>query len=556
MPSDRISPPILEHIAHAVGLLLFASFFGTVFSDLEAGLPSGIYFAKSFTLSLVKQVPLALVLALVSVSFVIWLVLPTSRHRLTWHGIDCIGGLRWPIFAMGATLAWNYAGHPYNYYFDQSHCWDRWLLILLLLGMLRSPLLIPVFALELLVSRAQFSHPINAITTIGDELPIRVLGMVAGCALWNGLLGGLESVRAGKRFTFLNERRLPPLIRTDSLVYSILCLIASYYAFAGLAKLLLGASLTDWMRFSHMENLFVASYLNGWLNHLPEARILEVADSIRSISVPISVVTVLVEMSMALILLRQRGTALLLGAISSLHIGIVFMTGIIFWKWVVVDVSILVWLWLRRNDDEIRRMYTGWRFVASLPLMAVIMLVSHGNYFTWWNTKWIKVYEFEARDDAGNVYLVDYADFSPYVLFDIYQRRAPLVETYIYGGSLNQQLMRRLEELDRAGLAHLLSSAAESGEGPAQEREKRTIGAFMKRYFKHRNNRPARGVSAFALPPPAMHNRHLSAPNLYRDQAPIVGLQLRFIEFFYSGSELHQMRNEIVHTIEIPPDDG
>ncbi len=48
-----------------------------------------------------------------------------------------------------------------------------------------------------------------------------------------------------------------------------------------------------------------------------------------------------------------------------------------------------------------------------------------------------------------------------------------------------------------------------------------------------------------------MHNRHLHGPNLYKDQGPVIEVRLRFKEFYYSGSELRQMRDEIVYSIPI-----
>ena len=48
-----------------------------------------------------------------------------------------------------------------------------------------------------------------------------------------------------------------------------------------------------------------------------------------------------------------------------------------------------------------------------------------------------------------------------------------------------------------------------------------------------------------------MHNRHLSAPNLYRDQAPVVEVQLRFKEIYYTGSELLTLRDAIVYRVPI-----
>jgi len=88
--------------------------------------------------------------------------------------------------------------------------------------------------------------------------------------------------------------------------------------------------------------------------------------------------------------------------------------------------------------------------------------------------------------------------------------------------------------------------------GQAQRRQKRIFNDFMRRHVKHRNRGPERSVPPFLLPSPALHNRHLTAPNLYRDQAPIVAIQLRCVEILYSGSKLYRMRDEIVHTVRIP----
>ena len=556
MNSDRTRPAIFELAPHAIGLLVFGVFFATVFAAVEAGLPRSVYSDSSFTLSLVQQLPLARVLALTSAVFLLWLISPVGRGRLAWQRIDSVGGFRWPILVVAMTLAWGYAGYPYNYYFDQSHVWDRWLLVLLMLGTLRSPLLIPIFVLEIVVSRAQFSHPINAVTPIGDELSIRLLGIVVGCALWNGLLDGLKAVQSGPLFRILEGRRLPARIQTQSMVFSVLCLIGFYYAFAGLGKLMLGANLSDWLMFSHMENLFVASHPNGWLNHVSEARVLELAQVVGALHLPIAITTLAIELGMVLILLRQRGTLLLLAAVSSMHLGIVVTSGIIFWKWMLLDLALLVWLWLRRNDERIRRMYSTSGFVVSLVMIGGMSIGLDNHYFAWWNTKWIQLNEIEVVDESGKTYLVDFADFSPYTLFDMYKPPERRFFTNLYAMSVNQRVMEFFEEGNPRKLERFFAPRVEGLEGPDEGgkkgRKERIFGEFMTRYFMNRNRTPWQRVPPFWLSAPSMHNRHLSSPDLYRDQAPVVKVQLRFRELYYSGSALEQMRNEIVYSVPIP----
>jgi len=56
--SDRTRSAVFELAPHALGLLLFGIFFGTVCTGIETGLPRTIDFDSSFALSLVRQVPL------------------------------------------------------------------------------------------------------------------------------------------------------------------------------------------------------------------------------------------------------------------------------------------------------------------------------------------------------------------------------------------------------------------------------------------------------------------------------------------------------------------
>lgn len=161
MNSDRAPAAILKLVPKVVGLLLFGIYFERVFDVLTSDMPRQIFFESSFTAALLSRMPLGMAVAIASVALMVWLFSPAGRGHLAWDQVDRVGGLRWPILVVAMTLAWAYAGYRYNYYFDQSHVWDRWLIVALLFATLRSPLLIPFFVFEVLLSRAQFDHPLT-----------------------------------------------------------------------------------------------------------------------------------------------------------------------------------------------------------------------------------------------------------------------------------------------------------------------------------------------------------------------------------------------------------
>ncbi len=549
--NPRSSP--YQLVPSTVALLLFGVFSQLFLTRLAARLPKQIFFESSYTIGLLDLGPIAIVIGIASVSFLVWLFSPFGRGHLAWDRIDSSRGLRWPILVTALALAWAYAGYRYNYYYDQAHLWDRLLIVVLLLGILRSPFLIPFFLFEVLVGRAQFDHPLIAKIPIGDELPLRVLGIVFGCALWNGLLDGLAMIES-KGWLKVPARLLASSrIRMHALVFSILCMIGFYYSVAGLGKLMLGDNPLDWLRYSHMENLFMSSHLNGWLSFLSEAQALQMAEFIGALHLPFTIMTLIFELGMAFILVRQRGTWLLLAAISAMHCGIVISSGIIFWKWLTLDLSMLVWLWLRRDDQELGRMYSTFNgFFSVVAIGGLVVLVSM-NQFAWWNTKWTMLYEIEVLDEAGEIYRVNHADFSPYTLFDLYKPKDREAHTYAFGMTFVQKVMQSFEDADPENLKRFGSGEPGRIFGRGKTRGARVFSDFMTRYFRSRNEHPGRRVPPFLIPAPALHNRFLSGPDIYRDQSPVVEVRLRFKEIYYTGSELWKMRDEVIYSIPISP---
>jgi hypothetical protein len=113
--------------------------------------------------------------------------------------------------------------------------------------------------------------------------------------------------------------------------------------------------------------------------------------------------------------------------------------------------------------------------------------------------------------------------------------------------------MQMFEESDPARLQQFAAPDMQSDGVAPKPRSEGGFRGFMRSYFANRNKKAGRRVPLAWLRVPAKNNRQLSAPNLYRDQAPVVEVRLRLIEIYYTGSELQRMRDEIVYSVRIPP---
>jgi hypothetical protein len=550
----------LIRAGQAAGLLLFGVGVDRWLCEFEQKISQSVYFEPSFNAALHMAWPALWVLTLFAIGLAAWSFSEHGSRRIGWDSIDSSGGLRWVAFSIGLTLFWSHGCYPYNLYFDQAHLFDRSMLLLLLFLGLRSPVLLLFFVVEVVISRSQLLHPIHSTTSIADELPIRILAMMAGAAVWNGVHALWATTRGRDRSRAAAADAFGARIPTTALIYAVLCLVGAYYSFAGYAKLEIGDSIFDWIRSARLENLFIAAHLNGWHASLSGPALFRIADHIASLSIFIAAATVVVELGMLFILAHRWFTAGIVAAVVSMHLGIVVMTGIFFWKWLLVDCALAFWLWLRRGDRSLARMYSPALCVLSIVLIFALNGLFGTNKFTWWNTRWESVTEVEGVGADGSVYRIDPHDFHPYMLLDFIDPEGAERKTIVYGMTIDQDFAESIQSARPRQLQSFVRRARDTSLDSDRPRDERAVADFMRRTFRSRNRRiaaaeeSAAGGLGFLPSAPPLHMRWIEAPNLYREQSPIVEIRIRYRGRFYTGKELVVLDDEVIQRVMIADD--
>ena len=537
----------LRLLIQALGLAVFGVYLETALEAIGSRVPREVFQESSFTWALLQQRPVFWLPALFALGLGAWSFTAEGSRRLGWERFDTVGGLRWVVFAIMITLGWPYGAHPYNHYYDQAHLLDRALVFAFMLLSLRSPVWIPFFGLQVAISRAQTFLSVHMVTPIVDEVPFRILCAVAGFGLWNLASAELRSLREGVRLGGLRLRAAP--IETHVLVFSVLCLFGSYYVYAGVGKVGVGIEPLDWVRYSHMDNLFIGAWLNGWNAGLPEAKALEIAGWLRRLSIPIAAATLAVEVGMLFVLAQWWVTVLLLASVVAMHLAIMSLTGVFFWTWTLIAGGWLVWLLWQRGSEGLKRLHSPVNAVLSFALTGALAAVFGWDPFAWWNSKWNTMLELDAVDRAGNVYRVDYSDFSPYLLVSFWEPYGPSYPGW-YGGTPLQTVMQRLETVEPEKLKSGNDARWAAGQGPV-ERDP-ALDEFIQRFFRNRNRNLDRNILALPPPPTIRMRDPRGGGAPYRGQAPVVEVRVRYVEKYYTGSSIYPLRDTLVHTIPIP----
>jgi hypothetical protein len=453
-----------------------------------------------------------------------WVLL--NRRRVNWRRMG--SKARMVMAAVMLTATWCIIGVSFNYYTGHAYFVDR-ALIVVLLG---ATLWRPAFAIPLLAYLMVFlgqHHAGAGDWELTDKFPI--IDAMSAFVAWMVL------------------RTLMPL-RVRTLFWFLLALQAINYLAPGIAKLTLDDSFNPlgWYTENPLHLLSLTAWHHGWLSFLSAEDATALVRWASHLDVPMAVFTMIVEVGAPLLVLSRRTAVLWLGGAVMLHLGIFGMTGILFWIWVVLDLSLRWWMGAtrRKRTPRVRE-----RAVALLVLIAAFPLFAKPKFLGWIDTPVSEHYFIEVETDDGT-FRVDHADFSPYdVTFEqgaLHYVNRKRVVTYSWGGGLTYDVGIKLGEAETPDQVRTI--IAEHGLERANEKHAAVLDTFLRKFFANVNEYgDMRWVSDWG---PPTHMQVRSGDPRFQFDARVRRVNVRFVRTFFDGETIHTMDDEVVRTVIVP----
>ncbi|HEX6048568.1 MAG TPA: hypothetical protein VFZ21_04845 [Gemmatimonadaceae bacterium] len=305
----------------------------------------------------------------------------------SWRQLDEGQALRWLVVAVTAIPAWTLSCYARNQYFDQLHLADRVLVVALWLAIAWRPLFVIPFALVAAAVSGQFFVPLGFITWTEMSVVLR----------FPVLFGAFWFVRA------VTGRR-----QSDVFIFGWCCLLAVTYWTSGLGKLRI-----DWITHPHVHLLLLGAYANGWLAFLEPHVIERVSRVTASLVLPLMLFTLLVECGALVMLWTRRTLVGFLVLATVFHLGAFALTGIFFWKWILIEAMLLVYL-LHGNRLARISIFTPGRFALSIVAVIGGPLWTPSENVTWLDTPLTYALELQAVDARGASHTLPAGFFRPY----------------------------------------------------------------------------------------------------------------------------------------------
>ena len=343
-----------------------------------AFMPDHIYLGWSTTLAALRTVPGCIAIGSSTLlAIVLW------HQRWEKDG----SGKAMQLVAAGCTacIGWAYSTHDFNYLYGEYHYADRIALVLLAFGVYHRPVLLVPFCVLASIALGQFDYPLVYSWT--DKLPI------------------VQTLYLAAFFQLL--RRFLKTPHSSILLNATLILWAAFYFMPGIGKVQLA-----WLSSNNSGNIvYGAAIQNGWLAWLGWQPVNQIAAFANEWGAPLKLMVMCIELGAPLILFRRRIAVLFFASAIAMHVGIFALSGICFWKWVVLDIVFIVVL-IRWVPDSYFSLRTG---MCGIVFSVAFILISERDVsLAWLDSPVVPAFRMTAYDESGEPHLLLPREFAPF----------------------------------------------------------------------------------------------------------------------------------------------
>ena len=449
--------------------------------------------------------------------------------RWRWAHLEQGREMRIAYGALAILWVWLTAFMPYNLFFDHAWLFDRFVIVVLA-GLV---LWRPAFAPLLLAASLLF---------VAQQVP-----SIDRALNWTEKRIFLDIQIAFAAFLML--RRVLP-VRSSTWLLLVLAVVGASYWVPFLNKMEIGRHFWSWALTDNLGNLFVAAHVDGFLPIADETALV-IANWIGRVSPALGVLTICIECAGVFLFLHHRVARLVLVLFIGLHAGIFAASGILFYKWIVVEMGLIYVLW--RQGPEIFAEWRWWMRLAGVALVVFSPITLKPYRLGWWDTKLSQVVRVEAVLKDGSVREVSPLAFKPYDLPFVQGKiRYALKHATVVGalGAADSEPSRdRIDKLDvEAATALIARGAVERSVPKAAEMD-----AFLRAFFSNANRYAGRLRPLWWLPAPPAHIWHDAVGKPWRGEH-VVAIRLRAVDVLYdqAAHTLTTVGDEVAHQLEIP----
>lgn len=313
----------------------------------------------------------------------IFLYLLKNRRKISWDELGVNRLLKFFFIVPGLILCWELLAYDYNFYLDHYFFLERFLMLGFLLLVWFHPMYSVWFLMLALMFRAQFDFPIGGFPLFDKKVLFDLYVLIIA-------------------YLVMKTRMKLPV---HWLLFFSVALVASSYFATGLGKIRLTPHGYEWITQNPLDYLIMNANERGWPYSSGSIAFIEKYKLI------IQFLTIALELSVLFIFYKRKLAIALISCCILFHLSIFCLSGILFWKWIVVDLMVVVVL-LSRKD--LKAVFNPTFFKLSFILIPTSIFWLSAFAIGWLDTKFNQTFEYTVVLENGEEYNASKSIFNPY----------------------------------------------------------------------------------------------------------------------------------------------
>jgi hypothetical protein len=372
----------------SIGILLVAYFVlhDVVFMSVVKNVQLSM-FSESFSYfsSSLMNMPTMLLFLLFTLFFTV------NFKKFQWDNFENSKTIKVFVLILAGAIFWEQGFYDYNFYLDSNIVLDKLILITFFALIFYNPVFIFLFLFQSLLIWQSNMSPL-------------------GSFHWTDIRPAYEILMLFVAFMIVKRFRD---VHTNIFILLAITLHASNYFIPGIAKIEISPNGYEWTFLNNLNNLFISSYVNGWLGFLNEELIMSIAQLLDKTEVLVTVGTMIIQLGALFLLYTKRISIAFFIGFELLHLGIFFASGIFFWAWIIVNLG-FIYLVKKLPKESLGFLYSRQSFGVFIVVVLLSPLVYKPVALGWWDVRVNTIYDFYATTSEGEKLKINRNDFSPY----------------------------------------------------------------------------------------------------------------------------------------------
>lgn len=314
-----------------------------------------------------------------------------SYKKLSWINFENYKIIRVFILILTFSIFWEICFFEYNYFLDTDMFFDKLLLLILFLAIFYNPLFVIPFLFQALIS-------------------LQSLMFALGNFHWTGVRPAYELLILFVVFMIVKRFRV---VHTNIFILLAITLHVANYFIPGIAKIEISPNGWEWTFLNELNNLFISSYVNGWLGFLSEELIISIAQLLDKTEVLVTVGTMIIQLGALFLFYSRRISIAFFIGFELLHLGIFFASGIFFWAWIIVNLG-FIYLVKNLPENDTKLLFSKTNFYVFIVIVLLSPIFYKPIALGWWDGRINVVYDFYATTKDNKIFKLNRNDFSPY----------------------------------------------------------------------------------------------------------------------------------------------